>query len=147
MQLQQNMNAIAGHYLLLAANERQWPDSLDGLVIIIFLALIVIAPAVGYWLMIIDIRAYLRALRGMLVVVKDHLPHFTPYWAHRHTPGCIRSLGLDLPCTEEEVKQAYRRLAETLHPDRGGDRQRFLLLQGQFEEAIQFLRDREETEE
>jgi DnaJ-class molecular chaperone len=76
-------------------------------------------------------------------VVKDHLPYLTPYWAHEHTPGCIRSLGLDLPCTEIEVKQAYRQLAESLHPDRGGDRQRFMLLQDEFEAAIQFLRDQE----
>jgi hypothetical protein len=137
------MNTLA--HPLMATAEDQWPDGLDSVLVIAFLALIVMGPAIGYWLMIVDIRAYLRALRGMLVVVKDHLPHFTPYWAHRHTPGCIRSLGLELPCTEAEVKQAYRRLAETLHPDRGGDRQRFLLLQGEFEAAIEFVRDHEAT--
>ncbi len=92
--------------------------------------------------MVLDIRAYLRALRGALIVVKNHLPHL-PGWAKQHTPGCIRSLGLKLPCTEAEIKQAYRGLAEKLHPDRGGDRQRFLLLQRQLEEATRFIRERD----
>ena len=105
-----------------------------------FLALAVAVPALGYWLMVIDIHAYLRALRGALIRVKDHLPGL-PAWARQETPGCLRSLGLDWPCTENDVKQAYRAMAETLHPDRGGDRRRFLLLQEQFEEAMRFLRD------
>ena len=55
-------------------------------------------------------------------------------------------MGLAMPCTEEEVKQAYRRLAEELHPDRGGDTQRFLRLQQHFEQSIHFLRQQESSE-
>ena len=116
------------------------PDAFDLTLIVIYLAVVLGAPLLGYWFMVIDIRAYLRALRGALIVIRDHLPGI-PDWAKKHTPGCIRSLGLDLPCTEQDIKRAYRLLAEELHPDRGGDRQRFMLLQKQFEEAIEYIRE------
>lgn len=124
------------HYLLIA-NSR---DLIDVSAIVVYLVLVLGAPLIGYWLMVLDIRAYLRALKGALMVVKNHLPSI-PEWAKQHTPGCIRSLGLQMPCSEDDVKRAYRRLAEELHPDRGGDRQKFMLLQSQFEEALQFLRE------
>ena len=123
--------------LLFAANSH---DAFDLTLIAVYLMVVLGAPLLGYWFMVIDIRAYLRALRGALIVIRDHLPAI-PEWAKKHTPGCIRALGLDLPCTEQDVKRAYRQLAEDLHPDRGGDRQKFMLLQKQFEEAIQFVRD------
>ncbi len=107
--------------------------------IVVFLALILTGPALGYWLMVVDIRAHLRALRGTLMCVKNHLPHL-PSWAREETPGCLRALGLKWPCTEEDVKRAYHKLADALHPDRGGDRRHFLLLQEQFEAAVEFVR-------
>ncbi len=107
---------------------------------IAFIAMVVGAPLLGYWFMVCDIRAYLRALRGSLIVVRNHISHL-PIWARQYTPGCIRSLGLELPCTEADIKKAYRGLAERMHPDRGGDRQKFMMLQRQFEEALQFVRD------
>ncbi len=97
---------------------------------------------VAYALMVIDIRAYLRALRGALVRVTNHFPHL-PTWARYETPGCLKSLGLRLPCTEEDVRRRYRELAEKLHPDRGGHRREFLRLQRQFELAMEFLADRQ----
>ena len=115
-------------------------DILDFSAITVFLLLVVVPPLLGYWLMVIDIRAYLRRVKGLLIVVKNHLTEI-PSWARQHTPGCIRSLGLEMPCQEEDIKRAYRRLAETMHPDRGGDRQEFMLLQRQFEEALQFIRE------
>lgn len=118
---------------------RQQPDFVDGVAIFVYVAIVLGAPILGYWLMVIDIRAYFRALKGAIMVVSKHLP-YSPAWARQHTPGCLRSLGLDGTCTEEDVKRAYRSLAETLHPDRGGDRQQFLLLQRQFEEALDFIR-------
>ena len=39
------------------------------------------------------------------------------------------------------MKQAYRRHAEMLHPDRGGDRKRFTRLQGQFEKSLRYVRE------
>ncbi len=59
-----------------------------------------------------------------------------PPWARQHTPRAIAALGLRLPCTEEDLKHAYRQRVKLLHPDRGGDERRFRLLQAQFEEAM-----------
>lgn len=132
---------MMGHAMILA--KADWPDMVDGFALVVFLTLVVLLPALGYWFMVIDIRAYLRALRGMLMVVQRRFRPTVPDWARRETPGCIRSLGLELPCTEEDIKQAYRRLADEVHPDRGGDRHRFMVLRRQFEEALCFLRDDE----
>ena len=117
-------------------------DAADVTLMLIFLFLVIALPVAGYVMMVIDIRAYLRSLRRAMVVVRNHLTGL-PSWALQHTPGCIRSLGLEMPCTEAQVKQAYRRLVEDLHPDRGGDQRRFMLLQKQYEEALTFLRDLE----
>ncbi len=74
--------------------------------------------------------------------VAFHFPAL-PAWARHETPGCLKALGLSLPCTERQVKNAYLQLAEQLHPDRGGDRREFLRLQRQFEQSLQFLRQHE----
>jgi hypothetical protein len=123
---------------------REWPDQIDITAIGIFIAVVIGLPLLGHWLMILDIRAYMRALRGALVRITHVFPGL-PNWARYQTPGCLRSLGLKLPCTEEDVKTAYRNLAEKHHPDRGGDRQIFLRLQRQFERSIEFLQDLEES--
>ena len=128
---------LTSHFLYLLAVDL---DALDKSAIAVYLCLVVALPLLGYWFMVIDIRAYLRALRGALIIVKNHLPGI-PQWARQYTPGSIRALGLELPCTEEDIKRKYRQLAETLHPDRGGDRQKFMLLQKQFEEAVRFVRE------
>ena len=105
-----------------------WPDRIDTTAIVVFLLVVVVLPLLGHYFMVIDIRAYLRALRGALIKVVYYFPEL-PAWARYETPGCLRALGLRVPCTESDVKRAYRRLAERLHPDRGGDKRRFLLLQ------------------
>ena len=108
---------------------------------LVFLAATLLLPILGYWLTVLDIRAYLRALRGALVrlgTVRRDLPD----WVRDETPPCLRALGLSWPCTEDDIKQAYRRLAKELHPDRGGDVRRFLLLQDHQEQAYYFLRQR-----
>jgi hypothetical protein len=122
---------------MLAAGD--WPDSVDGVGIVIFLAVIVGLPLIGYVLTVLDIRAYLRALRGALVLIVTPI-YEVPAWLRDETPPCLRALGLHMPCTEEDVKQAYRRLAKELHPDRGGDVKRFLMLQDQHEQAIHYVR-------
>lgn len=119
--------------------QRPWPDALDWSAIAVFLAVVVGIPTVGYWLLVIDIRRYLRSLRRALVCVASLLPRATPDWARNRTPGCLRGLQLELPCGLEDCKQAYRRLAKELHPDRGGDRRRFLRLQRDFEASVAFL--------
>lgn len=115
-------------------------ESGDLILVALYLVLVFGLPLLGYVFLVMDIRAYLRALKGALVIVKNHIPGL-PAWARQYTPGSLRSLGLDMPCTEEDVKRAYRALAEKMHPDRGGDRQKFLVLQAQFEEAMEFVRD------
>ena len=121
---------------------RNWPDAYDTTFIWVYLGMLVGSVLLGYALMVLDIRAYLRALRGALVKVAFHFPGI-PTWARYETPGCLKTLGLRLPCTTEEVKSAYRRRAEKLHPDRGGDRKKFLMLQRDFEAALKFLADHE----
>jgi hypothetical protein len=49
-------------------------------------------------------------------------------------------LGLRLPVTVEDVKQAYLDKAKTAHPDRGGDPKEFIRLQEAFERATEYAR-------
>ena len=115
-----------------------WPDGYDTLATIIFLAAIIVLPAIGYALVFLDFRAYLRSLRGALVRVVRSI-HDLPDWARSQTPPCLAALGLELPCTEEDLKRAYRDKVKDLHPDRGGDKRRFLILQAHFEEGMRLL--------
>jgi len=115
-----------------------WPTGLDALATTLFFALVTLTPAVGYLFMAKDFRAYLRSLRRALMCVRNYLPDI-PQWARRETPGCLLALGLQLPCSEEELKQAYRRRVKALHPDCGGDQRRFLRLQSHFEQAMRVL--------
>lgn len=84
----------------------------------------------------------MRALRGVLVKITSPRADAPPDWLVEETPPCLRALGLELPCTEEDVKQAYRRLAKELHPDRGGEIRRFLKLQEHMDQASHYLRQR-----
>lgn len=125
--------------LLIARSD--WPNSIDTLAVAVFVAMIFLLPVLGYWLTALDVRAWLRALRGSLVKVAEYAAEM-PSWVYQDTPPCLRALGLTWPCSEQEVKEAYRRLAERLHPDRGGDIRRFLLLQQQLERSLHYLRHR-----
>ncbi len=100
-----------------------------------FLALVLLVPLAGYVFMVLDFRAYLRSLRRGLVLASQAFAG-VPAWARPFTPRAIAALGLRLPCTEEDLKRAYRQRVKLLHPDHGGDQRRFLLLQAQFEEAL-----------
>jgi len=115
-----------------------WPNSLDLVVTVAFLALAVIVPAIGYVFMVLDFRAYLRSLRRGLVTITHYMSGI-PDWASYETPRSIAALGLRMPCTEEDLKRAYRSLVKQFHPDHGGDERRFLLLQANFEEALEIL--------
>ena len=53
---------------------------------------------------------------------------------------CIQTLNLTWPCTEAEVKGAYRKLVKSAHPDGGGSQELFLALQEAYEQALQFCR-------
>jgi hypothetical protein len=95
-------------------------------------------PLLGYVFLVLDIRRYLRSLRRALIVVSGYLPEL-PEWVRRDTPRCLMALGLHYPCSTVDVLSAYRRKVKQLHPDRGGDRRAFLLLQRHFEEAMRFV--------
>jgi len=108
----------------------------SGLLFVLFLLL----PLLGYWFMFVDFRSYLRAMRRALVVITQAPRYAMPDWAKSHDPPYFRALGVQVGASELEVRQAYRRLAEQIHPDRGGDRKRFLALRGHFEDALAHVR-------
>jgi hypothetical protein len=116
-----------------------WPDSVDTPLLIAALVVMLGVPLLGYVLMVIDFRRWLRSLRRALVVVQQYVWE-QPYWALLQRPTCLQALDLELPCTEEDVLAAYRELAKTMHPDRGGDLQQFLRLQKHFEQAMKLVR-------
>ena len=116
-----------------------WPDTTDRIAIGLLLAAVTLLPLIGYWLTVLDVRAYLRALRGVLVRITNPI-YRVPDWVQSDTPSCLRAFGLELPCSEDDLKAAYRRRAKELHPDRGGDVQRFLQMQEQLEQANHFLK-------
>jgi hypothetical protein len=104
-----------------AISEYHWPDGLDGVVTVGYVFLILSVVAAGYACMVLDIRAYLRSLGRALVVI-THYHVELPEWIRRDTPRCIQALGLTMPCTTDEVLEAYRERVKVLHPDRGGSR-------------------------
>jgi hypothetical protein len=110
----------------------------------IFLAVIILVPLVGYVFMVLDFRAYLRSLKRGLILAAGALAGM-PAWARQHTPRSIAALGLRMPCTEADLKRAYRQRVKLLHPDHGGDQRRFMLLQSQFEEALRIVAEAERT--
>ncbi len=116
-----------------------WPVASELVAVVGFLGLVFLVPALGYFFMVADYRAYLRSFHRALVRV---LPRNSglPDWALQETPRCIEVFGLRMPCDEEALKAAYREKIKHLHPDRGGDQQRFLVLQRYFEEALELVR-------
>lgn len=130
------------------AVQQQWPDSFDVLVLLGFVALVIGGPAFGWALMVLDIRAYYRRLRGALVVVSNYV-RYVPAWVadearrRRRVPPCLAVFGLTLPCTEAELLKAYRELVKERHPDVGGDMAEFLQLQRFFEEARSLIANAE----
>jgi hypothetical protein len=116
-----------------------WPDGIDASLTVVCLVVMLGVPFLGYVLMVIDFRRWLRSLRRALMVVQQYVWD-VPYWAHSQSPACLQALELELPCTEEDVLAAYREMAKTLHPDRGGDLQQFLRLQKHFEHAMKLVR-------
>jgi hypothetical protein len=120
---------------------QKWPQGPDWIALAIYLVLAFGLPLAGYCVMVVDIRRYLRSLRRALMVISHVVKPGTPYWARRDQPACLNALDLRLPCTEEEVLAAYRQRVKTLHPDRGGDLQKFLRLQKHFEQALKLARE------
>jgi hypothetical protein len=55
-------------------------------------------------------------------------------------PDFLVKLGLALPCSPEDVKQAYLERAKTMHPDAGGTVEGFVALQEAYEKAAEYTR-------
>jgi len=132
---------MKGASLLIAESlpRQPWPDRVDAVITLGYLALILGLPLLGYVLMFLDFRRYLRSLRRALVFVTRGVSG-TPSWVTQERPPCLEALDLRSPCTEEEVLAAYRLRVKTLHPDRGGDLNKFLRLQQHFEQALHLVR-------
>jgi hypothetical protein len=56
-----------------------------------------------------------------------------PMSNHAHA---LLLLGLAPPYTDQDVKQAYKRLARTAHPDAGGSHEQFIKLQTAYDTAL-----------
>jgi len=125
--------------LIAAATSDSWPDVVDLAALAGFLLLALGLPALGYVFMALDIRRYLRSLRRALVIVASAVRR-SPNWSLSDSPPCLQTLGLRLPCTEEEVLAAYRLRVKEMHPDRGGNLRQFLRLQQHFEQAMHLAR-------
>jgi hypothetical protein len=133
------MHACHILFVNVAVLANSWPDGLDATITVIYLAIVLGVPFLGYVLMVLDYRAYLRSLRRALVVVARAVPTM-PYWALRDRPPCLMALELNLPITESDVISAYRKRVKQLHPDRGGDLRKFIQLQQHFEQALNLAR-------
>jgi curved DNA-binding protein CbpA len=55
-------------------------------------------------------------------------------------PACVTLLGLAWPCTQQDVKQAFRSQAKTAHPDAGGSNEAFQTLYKAYQEALALVR-------
>jgi uncharacterized membrane protein len=125
---------------MLLADRNNWPDFVDLSVLALIGGAVISVVIAGYAWMFIDFRRYLRSLRRTLIVVANYLPHI-PAWARQETPRCLVAMGLRMPCTEADVLRSYRKKVKRLHPDRGGDQRRFLVLQADFEQALAYVRE------
>ncbi len=125
-----------------------WPTTIDLWILGGYVLFVVGVPVAGYVLLAVDIRAHYRRLQRALVVVSQYTRRL-PSWvvkdaaARRQAPPCVAAFGLRVPFTEEQLLEAYRREVKSRHPDRGGDRDEFLLLQRHFEQARSLLVDGE----
>ena len=59
---------------------------------------------------------------------------------HKKRPASVDRLGLSLPVTENDVKQAYFREVQAAHPDHGGAVSDFLEVQRAFDEAVEYAK-------
>lgn len=117
-------------------------DPIDAVGVAWFVTLFFGVPLLGWLAMFADYRAYLRGLRRALVVVRRYTLQ-TPLWALRDRPQCLQELELSPECTREEVMAAYRRRVKRVHPDYGGDRRQFELLQQRLHEALRLVEERD----
>ena len=120
-------------------NYPPWPVASELVAVVGFLALVIVLPALGYFFMVADYRAYLRSFHRALARVMPRQSGL-PEWALEETPRCIEVFGLRYPCDEEDLKAAYREKVKDLHPDSGGDQPGVFGLPRYVQEAMGLLR-------
>ena len=54
-------------------------------------------------------------------------------------PVIIKNLGLSVPFSINDVKNAYRQKVKSVHPDKGGSIEAFIALQESYEKALAFF--------
>jgi hypothetical protein len=82
----------------------------------------------------IPATAYLTGTEEPMFFAAPHHERTTA--GDRQLPKCLRVLGISWPCTVTDVKEAYRRLVKSAHPDGGGSHDGFLALQEAYEQAL-----------
>ena len=117
-------------------------DPIDAVGVAWFVTLFFGVPMLGWLAMVADYRAYLRGLRRALVAVRYYSLE-APLWALRDRPTCLQELRLEPDCSREEVMAAYRKRVKRVHPDYGGDRRQFELLQQRLQEALRLVDERD----
>ncbi|QDU58627.1 hypothetical protein Pan181_48660 [Aeoliella mucimassa] len=122
-----------------------WPSTpADYWTLGVYVLVVVGVPLVGFILMVSDVRAHYRRLKRALVLVSNYTVQIPAWVAHesrrrQRTPKCLAAFDLKLPCSESDLLHAYRQRVKNEHPDLGGDRNAFLRLQRDFEEARTLL--------
>ena len=71
-----------------------------------------------------------------------HVDHHPAHPENKEAPEFLAFFGLGLQCTPEDVRESYRRLAQEMHPDRGGDVSSFRILQKNYSKALKFTGSR-----
>jgi predicted RNA-binding protein YlqC (UPF0109 family) len=64
---------------------------------------------------------------------EPELPRSNRGWEKQAQVANLKVLGLGLGATKKDVKRAYRKLAVKHHPDKGGDEERFKIIQEAYE--------------
>lgn len=107
--------------------------------ILIVVTGLLLAPILGWILLIADFVYRKRTGRSLIQIsnFSDVLPEWVAREAKRRKiiPRCLQTFDLELPCSQEQLLEAYREKAKEVHPDTGGSRQEFLRIQRDFEEA------------
>lgn len=77
-------------------------------------------------------RAFADAVRAF-----EQAAHEVAVRAHAERPRWARELDVAFPCSADEARRAFRRLALRVHPDRpGGSHDAFVRAQGWLDEAL-----------
>jgi hypothetical protein len=78
-------------------------------------------------------EALLSAKKFIQSILEDTVPRPVK------VPAFVRTLGIPWPCTGEELKATWRKLALQYHPDRGGRPEDFIRVKAAYDQACERL--------